>query len=55
MEDVLKFNLNGKVFTLNEADGRYYSEDGNWANYVSMLNDEVIKFRGKRIKKQKIK
>jgi hypothetical protein len=36
---VIKFKLNG---TLNEEDGKYYSEDGKWANYVEMLNDEVI-------------
>ena len=29
-------------------DGKYYSPDGNWANYVSMLNDEVLEFREKR-------
>lgn len=41
---VKKFKLNGKIFTLNKEDGKYYSEDGNWANYVEMLNDEVIEF-----------
>lgn len=41
---VIKFKLNNKIFTLNEREGKYYSEDGNWANYVEMLNDEVIEF-----------
>ena len=50
MEDVLKFKLNDKIFTLNEIDGRYYSEDGNWANNIDILNDEVIEFRAKIIK-----
>ena len=45
---VIKFKLNGKIFTLNEEAGKYYSPDGNWANYVSMLNDEVLEFREKR-------
>ncbi len=45
---VLKFKLNGKIFTLNEKDGRYYSPDGNWANYVSMLNDEVIEISAEK-------
>jgi hypothetical protein len=42
---VLKFKLNNKIFTLNEKDGKYYSEDGKWANYI---NDEVIEFRHKK-------
>lgn len=50
MEDVLKFKLNDKIFTLNKTDGRYYSEDGNWANYIDTLNDEVIEFRAKTLK-----
>ena len=41
MEKVTKFKLHDKIFTLNEEDGKYYSPDGNWANYVSLLNDEV--------------
>lgn len=39
---VVKFKLNNKIFTLNKEDDKYYAEDGNWANYVEMLNDEVI-------------
>lgn len=45
--EVVKFKLNSKVFTLNDKDGLYYSEDGNWAHYVEILNDEVIEFRAK--------
>ena len=41
---VVKFKLNNKIFTLNKQDGKYYSEDGNWANYFSMLGDEVIEY-----------
>ena len=39
---VKKFKLNGKIFTLNESDGRYYSEDGNWANYIEWLDKNSI-------------
>ncbi len=46
--DVIKFKLNGKISTLNEKDGKYYSPDGNWANYVSLLNDEVIEFSAEK-------
>lgn len=42
---VIKFKLNGKIFTLNKKDNKYYAEDGNWAYYVEMLNDEIIEFR----------
>lgn len=49
--EVIKFKLNNKIFTLNEKDGKYYSEDGKWAKYVEMLNDEVIEFRAKKIEK----
>ena len=41
---VTKFKLNNKIFTLNKEDSKYYSEDGNWANYVETLNDEVIEY-----------
>ena len=41
---VTKFKLNNKLFTLNKEDNKYYSEDGNWANYVEILNDEVIEY-----------
>lgn len=41
---VIKFKLNGKVFTLNKEDGKYYAPDGNWANYVEILKDEVIEY-----------
>ncbi len=39
---VKKFKLNGKIFTLNKEDGKYYSEDGNWANYVELLDKNNI-------------
>ena len=39
---VKKFKLNGKIFTLNKADGKYYSEDGNWANYIEWLDKNNI-------------
>ena len=39
---VLKFKLNGKIFTLNNEDGKYYSEDGNWANYCEMLDERSV-------------
>lgn len=39
---VKKFKLNGKVFTLNESDGKYYSEDGNWAHYIGVLDKNNI-------------
>ncbi len=46
--EVVKFKLNGKVFTLSDKNGLYYSEDGNYAHYVEMLNDEVIEFGAKK-------
>ena len=39
---VIKFRLNGKIFTLNKEDGRYYSEDGNWANYCETLDEGSV-------------
>ena len=39
---VIKFKLNGKIFTLNKEDGKYYSEDGNWANYCETLDEGSV-------------
>ena len=39
---VIKFRLNGKIFTLNKEDGKYYSEDGNWANYCETLDEGSV-------------
>ena len=41
---VIKFKLNNKIFILNEEDAVYYSEDGNQANYIELLDDEIIEF-----------
>lgn len=39
---VLSFELNKKIFKLDENKNKYFAEDGNYANYVEMLNDNRI-------------
>jgi hypothetical protein len=39
---VLSFELNKKIFKLDENKNKYFAEDGNYANYVEMLNDNKI-------------
>ena len=39
--EILNLHLNGKNFSLKE-DGKYWSEEGTWCNYVGMLNDKII-------------
>lgn len=38
---ILSFELNNLIFKLGH-DGKYYSDNGTWANFVNTLNDKIL-------------
>lgn len=38
---ILSFELNNLIFKLG-SDGKYYSDNGTWANFVNTLNDKIL-------------
>lgn len=40
--EIIEFELNGKIFKLDIDKNKYFSEDGNYANFIPYLNDKII-------------